>query len=340
MTMVCMECSEFFRKVLLNPPGSHSGCDSVGSSLQIALFANPLSVSPMEAQVAETTALNRLLNMPGFLYLMETEEKVNYYKFPRVANFFLVHLGLVNIVVGFPGGDLVLPKRFCIDENVGIITIPSEKERMQLIPPTVWNSLVLGAKMLEIQEMRVTQERLQATTLYDTVPNPSFAQVYGLAQAKENDFNVIQQCGFQPSSDPNFPKQFHLLPSNILIKRSREESELLIPAGHRLLLHHTLGDENGVTFFLCVGSEDDKDFAGRPYVVRHRFMPGAYIDTGFFVSAEDLVPEELLPGAQELVYAQVLLADLKSSEFFSNCFSSILESIDITLPQLLDMHAK
>ena len=315
--------------------------DAFEQHLKIAIFANPLSLSPDEEHSAFT--LHRLLNMPGFVYLMENDEKVNYHKIPTVANFLLAHLGILNIVVTFPGGDFVLPEEACIDVQYGLFVIPAENQRLQLLPTAIRQSLTLIAQMLEIQEIKITQKRLQDCRMYDSTASPpeALGKVYGLEQAKQNDIKLLQQVGFQPSSDPRFPKAFNLLPSNILVKRGLDGNNLCLPPGHKLLLHQTLESGNdGITYFLCVGVDEEGYSKTKPYIVKHRYMPGLYIDTGFFISAEDLSPEEVLPDKHPKFYAESLFSDLKSSSAFQEHFSDFLKKLDITVTGLLELHSK
>lgn len=328
------------RKIVRGSDDNALACD-----LKIGIFINPLSLSEEEQKVAFT--LHRILNMPGFMHLMENEEKPDYHKIPSVANFFLAHLGMVNIVITFPGGDFVLPEKSCISTSSGTLLIPAEEERWSSLPSPVYQSLVLCAQVIETQEIKVTQKRLDDLKMQDSARGPAkeLEQVYGLSKAKQEDVNALHKVGIQPSSDPKYPKMFNLLPPGISVKRGElSGNELFLLPGHRLLLHQTFGtNENGsegVTHFLCIGTNEGDYSTNRPYIIRHRFIPGLYLDYGFFVSPEDLRPEEPLPDKHPKFYAESLVGDLKSSTSFQDEFSSFLAKVDVTLPDLLELHSK
>lgn len=320
------------REILLNP-------DKVfAKHPQIGIFINPLSVSSAHAKA--TSTLNRLLNMPGFMYLMVNNEKLHHTIIPRTANFFIAHLGIVNIVAPFSGGDLVLPHDASINTKSGIFVVPPESLRLELLPPALWESLVLLAQQLEEQDIRITEKRLEDSNIYDTTPAEALKKVYGLAKAKQSDVDLIEEVGFQPSSDPKFPKKFNLLPPNTFVKRGiTERNSLSLPLGHKLLLHQTSDQDKhgvsgqGVTLFLCI------DSCSRLYVIKHRYMPGLHLDFGFFV-ANDLSPQGLLPDKNPKVYSQYLLEDLKSSEFVQQSFLGFFRSLNLTLDDLLDAHER
>ncbi len=301
---------------------------------QIAIFANPLSTSSDHSQAAST--LNRLLNMPGFMYLAESDEKLQYTKIPKTANFFIAHLGVINVVAPIVGGNFILPENAIINTKAGIFSLPHEGLRLKLLPPALWELLVLIAQKLEEEEIKITEKRLQEANMYDTTPAEALKRVYGLAKAKQSDVYSIEEVGFQPSSDPKFPKRFNLLPPNISVNRGiNERNSLSLPLGHKLLLHKTLGsDSEGVTFFLCIDSE-----SGKLYIVKHRYMQGLYLDFGFIVS-DDMIPQEQLPDKNPKVYTQYLLDDLKSSQFIQQSFSKFFHILDITSDDLRDAHTR
>ena len=324
------------RKVILQPdnlPADHP---------QIAVFVNPLSPSLADSGVAST--LHRVLNMPSFMHLVENEEKLGHHKIPRIANYFLAHLGMLNIVVTFPQGDFCLPSDNCINTHSGSFFVPEEDQRLDMLPQPIWESLSLVAQELEVQEIKVTRHRLQECKLYESRPAAPETEekVFGLMKAKENDIEMVKKTGFQPSSDPRFPKKFDLLPPNISVQRgSINKDSLKLPEGHRFLLHWTLdehGDHtSGVTFFLCIGCGVDDLFKDRLYVVQHRYMPGLHLNVGFFVSTKDLSPEELLPDRNPKVYADILFAEYQSETRFQASFSNLLKKIGVTLHDLLKL---
>ena len=269
--------------------------------------------------------------MPGIMYLVENEEKVGHFKIPRVANFFLAHLGMMNIVIKFPSGDVRLPESSCINTFSGDFIVPEESQRLHSLPVAIWKSLGLAAQTLEVLEMRVTQKRLQDSDVYKSLPAPPeiVEDVFGLTQAKHSDMETLKKIGFQPSSDPKFPKCFNLLPLGFVVKRGEiSGNSLILPLGHKLLLHRTFDSPSsgidGVTFFLCVGDGGEHFPKDRPYIIKHRYKPGLYIDMGFFISAEDLHPEELIPDKQPKAYAEALLTDLQSTGMFQYLFSDSL----------------
>lgn len=304
---------------------------------QMAVFINPLSVSPTDTNIS-SICINRLLNLPGFICLLENDEKLNYHCVPRIANFLLVHLGILNAVATIPGGNFTLPEHSLINAQSGTLVIPTESERFQKLPTIIWESLILAAQTIETLDVQITQQRLQACNFNASQSSGTLEEVFGMTQAVIDDKEFVKNHGFQPSLDPKFPKVFNFLPQNIILSRTNI-NELSLPDGHKLLLHQTLmskvDDNEGVTYFLCIGNDDGEYFKNKPYIVWHRFMPGLHINYGFFVSITELSPDSLLPDKHSKIYAQHLFANLKSSGSFKMFLSAFLERVGISLPDLI-----
>ena len=316
--------------------------DVMIDSPRMAVFVNPLSVPSADSTVS-SICINRLLNLPGFITLLENDEKLNYHRIPRIANFLLVHLGIVNIVASVPGGNFTLPEHSLIDSQSGVFVIPPENERLQKLPSVIWESLILTAQSIESLDIQITQQRLEACNVTASQSSATLEEVYGMTQAVTDDKELVKNIGFQPSPDPNFPKVFDFLPQNIKLKRTSLK-ELSLPDGHRLLLHQTLSspsnERSGVTYFLCIGNDDGDYSMNKPYVVWHRFMPGLHIIYGFFISNVDLSPDSMLPDKHSKVYAEHLFANLKSSGTFEKLLSAFLKRIDTSLPDLIEPHSR
>ena len=309
---------------------------------QMALFINPLSVSPTDSSIS-STCINRLLNLPGFIALLENDEKLNYHPIPRIANFLLVHLGIVNVAATIPGGNFTLPEHSLINRQSGVFIVPAENERFQKLPSVIWESLILTAQTIESLDIQITQQRLQACNVGTSQSGGTLKEVFGMVQAVTEDKEFVKNHGFQPSLDPKFPKIFDFLPQNVSLKRTNL-NELSLPNGHQLLLHQTVlsktEDKGGVTYFLCVGNDDGEFLSNQPYIVWHRFMPGLHINYGFFISTEDLSLQSILPDRHSKVYAEHLFANLKSSGSFEMLLSSFLKKVGTNLPDLIESYLR
>ena len=311
---------------------------------QMAIFVNPLSVSPADSTIS-SICINRVLNLPGFMALLENDEKLNCRRIPRIANFLLMHIGIINVVATIPGGNLTLPECSLINSQSGVFIIPPESERLEKLPPAVWESLMLTAQTIESLDIQITQQRLQACNFSELQSSATIEEVFGITQAVTGDKEFVKNHGFQPSPDPNFPKIFDFLPQNIKLKRTSLNG-LILPIGHRFLLHQTLSsktDEKGeVTYFLCIGNDDiNGDYPNnKPYIVWHRFMPGLHINYGFFISCLDCSPESMLPDKHSKVYAEHLFANLKSSGTFEKMLSAFLKRVGTDLPDLIEPDLK
>ena len=325
------------RKLILKPdelPADHP---------QVAVFVNPRSCDKSDFRA--TSTINRILNMPSFLYLVENDEKLGYCKTPRIANFFLAHFGILNFTVSFPRGDFSPPREFCINTKSGSFTIPDENQRMNLLPQPVRESLNFAAEQLEAQDVKISLEHMQGLKVYESSPKVPEAEetVFGLAEAKQKDKELIKKIGFQPSSDPRFPKEFNLLPPAFNIHRKSESKDFLqLPTDHKLLFHWTLSSEDtGVTFFLCTScATSDRLFQDRPYIIVHRFMPGLHLNFAFFVSSKDLTPEELLPDKNPKVYADALLSEYQSRTTLQSSFFRLLSKVGVSLQDILNIKHK
>lgn len=221
------------------------------------------------------------------------------------AHFFVVHMGVINILVKFsPAENVSLPDEYLVHPNGGVYTVPSDESRKQLFPAGVWKLFQLVAQDVEMKMRKYPvklDEKLENQP--HTQPSDNLKDVYGIVQGMAQDKkNVYAQEGVTPSPSSS-PKELNLLPSSFKVKPSFHRSAVLLPEGHNILLHYTeyLHDsKRHSVLFLCIGSSDVYS-SDKPYVIWHYECPGLICTVGFFISTVDFSATEFLPNDKAML---------------------------------------
>ena len=214
---------------------------------------------------------------------------------PREAQFFLAHCGVFNIIVPLGKSHGVYLQEECIIAPVkGTYSIPSGEDRLKQLPPGVMTFFRLLADCKEVNFL-VQPKKIEEQGWIE--PPPDREKVVGYNTALDQD---IEQTGgkIRPSWLHSNPKELNYLPRAFQIHRPfHHPNSVILPPGHKILLHHTytIEDHHTVTLFLAVGS--DKTFpASKPYIIQHNSdKQGFQVSTGFFISPDTLTATDFLP---------------------------------------------
>lgn len=216
------------------------------------------------------------------------------------AHFFIIHIGVINILVKFaPAANVKISSEYLVLPDGGIYVVPPDDARKQILPVGVWTLFQLIAQDIEMR-MREYPIKLdeKLNKLPSHQPSDNVKDVYGIVEGLEKDKqSVYAHEGVTPSPSPSESKKLNLLPSAFQVRPSFHPSAVLLPEGHHVLLHYTeyLPDSNRQsTLFLCVGN-DSAYSNDKPYILWYYDAPGFTCKTGFFFSTVDLNATEFLP---------------------------------------------
>ena len=269
---------------------------SIDNKPEIFLLVSPLFASEEDMAYGY---MNRVLNNTNAACLRDISLDSGAAQ-QMYAHFFIVHMGVINILVKFsPAESVKIPKEYLVCPDGGVYTVPPDETRKQLLPVGVWKLFQLIAQDIEMREREYPiklNEKLNKKP--SRQPSDNVKSVFGIVEGTERDKQAIYaQEGVTPSPSTSVSKKLNLLPSVFQVKPSFHPSAVLLPQGHHILLHYTeyLHDTNRQSvLFLCTGN--DRNYSSdKPYIIWHYEGPGFTCDTGFFISTVDMSATEFLP---------------------------------------------
>ena len=215
------------------------------------------------------------------------------------AHFFIVHMGVINILVKFsPAESVQISSEYLVHPDGGVYTVPPNEARKALIPAGVWKLFQSIAQDIEIRTREYPvrlDEKLEKKP--SRQPTENVKDVFGIVQGLEIDKQLIHAHeGVTPSPSKSESKKLNLLPSTFQVRPGFHPSAVLLPKGHSILLHYTeyLPDHRQSVLFLCIG-DDGIYSCDKPYLIWHYEGPGLISTAGFFVSTVDSTATEFLP---------------------------------------------
>lgn len=245
------------------------------------------------------------------------------------AHFFVIHMGVINILVKFsPAVNVDIPAEFRVDPAGGVYRVPSEEDRLQFLPRGLWKLFQLIAQDYEIRmrEYPVPLQEWLDNRGNAFQPSENMKKVFGIMEGTNTDYTIYHKEGVEAAPTSHEPKILNLLPSEFKVKPNYA---VLLPEGHRILIHYTewKPEEEFHSFlFLCVGNDADHSVKN-PYVIWHHERPGFICSVGFFISTSDLS-------------ATVFLPDKYPKEMLKNKTPISLAPFIKRLPQLLPQMLK
>ena len=264
----------------------------ISPKFRVTIFFTP---THLQDNVKHSGFINSLLTSFGLFALSDACLSDGSVCKPREAQFFLAHCGVFNIIVPLGKSHGVNLQEECIIAPVkGTYSIPAGEDRLKHLPPGVMTFFRLLADCKEVSFL-VQPKKIEEHSWIE--PRPEREKVVGYNAALDQD---IEQTGgkIRPSWLHSNPKELNYLPRAFQIHRPfHHPNSVILPPGHKILLHHTytIEEDHTVTLFLAVGS--DKTFSvSKPYIIQHSSdKQGFQVSTGFFISPETLTATDFLP---------------------------------------------
>ena len=219
------------------------------------------------------------------------------------AHFVLVHIGMVNFLVKLsPSTAVDVPSQYLINPTGGLYFVPAEEKRRAILPRGIWAAFEFMAKEFEASWYEhLNKPGLMCERQEKILPEDSAADTYGIITGLVQEMMMLNAP--EPSQNPDQPKIVNFLPELFHVHSRHIPGDVILPEGHRILLHHTFKQEaQATTIFLAVG-ETQKFSLEKLYVLWHNFKPGFQKNFGFFISTDDLSGTQLLMGTKEKFFA-------------------------------------
>ena len=247
-------------------------------------------------------------------------------KTPEGISYILVHFGIINVIgIIDPGQKAHLPSSSFVQETGGILHVPDNNGRSQVIPRGLWMYFEQTAVAVETEHVQMSLSRLkwQEDNVL-TEPPEELESIYGFVPSFQRDIKD-QESTVCPATIADIEKTLNFLPEGFQLHHHRDRSNVIIPANHKLILHHTITREkgSGTSLFLAVGTEGTFT-PDKPYVIFHSYRPGLKVHAAFFLNATTFQAEEFLPDADP----KIRIKDVK-------CISRIREDIPKLFPDIL-----
>ena len=255
-----------------------------------------LLMSPFSEEVGkELGSINQVLtatltNLFGFHPLQADLDAVNDYPCIGKLHFFLVHIGVLNIVIKLkPSHAYQIDSKFQISEEGGIYSVPSDRIRKSIIPPGIYALFQMLA--MEREKLFLEGPHLTYNPLKD--PDSKAAKTFGILDAEYQDeahISLIEDVN--AASKHN--RYLCFLPVGFSV------NPISVPENHSILLHHTHGNQDsGVIIFISVGFNESEGYGiEKPYVICYVYKPGFIFGSGFFVCPDTLTPLGCLPNSR------------------------------------------
>ena len=260
------------------------------SSLNVSLFISPLSVGHYEQPHGYMNTYLRG-GMGGFFGPKDTSDS------STLAYFFVVHFGVVNIVVEF--GNYKFKenfKMFTINPSGGIYHVFSEKERKGKLPQCIWSCFQEISSSINshfwASDSQISKSIKEQMKYKSPEKNDPFDIGSGLAS--EALTLLVKHLSHEDSHE------ICLLPPEFSLK-STSAGKLMLPKGHTVLLHanYVRGEANWSTFFIAIGNSK-KYPIHKPYVIWHFHDDQTKITCGAFFSPTQLCITEFLASGQAI----------------------------------------
>lgn len=288
-------------------------------------------MSPTDEDEDEYGLINRFLtgvmSRQFGLHHLDTDLQSLHSRTSPFAHFFVIHMGVLNILVKFrPSGDYEIDPRFRILPDGGVYSVPHNTKRKELIPPGMYT-------LFQVHAMEMEKKWLEGPSLtYNPLEDPdeNVSEMFGILKAEAKDESRITSEKRLTHVSAEHPRTLCFLPPGFDVS-----PPITVPKDHTILLHHTHGDqERGLILFLGVGYNTDDGYGvDKPYVIIYSYQPGYVFVSCFFISLEDMQPigflpntrgistvknqDEILRDTQQKDFASVIRCTLKEKGFYS-----------------------
>lgn len=315
------KCRGFLRH--LNPQEFPHSESSPPENITVAVLVNPseaLEDTQPNMKKVLTSEIMSYMNIQSAL----DDDTISR---PHQLHAFVVHFGMINVLVSIEPGGLDVSSEYIINPKGGSFPVPADKERGLKLPKGIWKAYQINAAKNEIRDIQIPdkvardyegKKILKPSELHQAL----FPIIESHTKAAETSLTHVM-----PSSLPEVIKIANFVPDQFIIRPPWAPTSISLPAGHRILVHrnYNLGRGIGDTLFLAVGSDDSYSL-DKPYALYHHYEPGLQLNYGNFVSPFNME-------AQESLLDRKPKTILKGTEFdIVQNFQSICR---IMLPQIL-----
>ena len=259
----------------------------------IAVVLNPTSVQLSSDAKKSPGFMNLALNYP----LDETSSALPLDGIvPTTADrvyYFLIHFGIINVILFVePSQKRHLPENATVSPEGGVLHVLEDEKRADTIPKGLWKFFEQTAVALETEHVEMSLSRLKWQE--DNVliePTEERVELFGVMPSFDKDAETFGGI-IEPASIVSVEKTVDFLPPGFQINHRDQLTSVILPDGHKLILHYTFTDGGGVgeSVFLAIG-----DDLQRPYIIYHCYHPGLQMHAAFFINSKTFEAEEYLP---------------------------------------------
>jgi hypothetical protein len=290
----------------------------------IAILINPNEIAPGSSK-SVAGFMNFSLNYP----LQELSSSLpldgRVPSTPEKIYYFLVHFGIINVIAMVdPSQEVHVASEYIIQPGGGILHIPKCEDRNAIIPKGLWTTFEQTAVEVETEHVQMSLSRLkwQEDNVL-TEPHHEVSEAFGFMPSFEKDIKDFSNT-LKPASVAGVEKTFDFLPEDFQVNHRSDYNSVILPDGHKLVLHYTFtsGHGSGESVFLAVGT--DHPFSlDKPYIIYHSYQPGLQIHASFFVNRTNFVAEDFLPDKQP----RIRLSDMSRITRFRDRVPTVLPQI-------------
>ena len=291
----CYQLFKYCRSCLLNP----KSLPDIEIKPEIYLLMSPLRATEEDLRFGfMNQVLTSTCNLNTACFDLETGKLIP--KTSVKAHFLIVHIGMINFLVKFsPCASVSIPNDYLINPEGGRYLVPVEENRRKILPIGVWAAFEFMAKEFEQSWYEHLNKPCLSIEKQDKIlPEANIADSYGIVSGMLQELALMTS---EPSKTPEDgePKVVNLLPNLFHIRSKQLSDDVVLPEGHRILLHQTFQQNaQSITLFIAVGQTDNFSLE-KPYVLWHTFKAGSQKNFAFFISTEDLHGTELVMGNKE-----------------------------------------
>ena len=247
-------------------------------SSECLAFLGDQQSTPVASKCDETLSVNAISDSTIIQYLDRNGfSKLSYIPIleskPTVCRkgyFLLVHWGAFSLVLFFEPASLPDKfQQFIISPKGGLLTIPSNEERLSLTP--------LGLKTF------YKENAINCSSFLLEAP-PRVKEPLSLEEGFYHSLKIPL------IGDITKPSSVNLLPAGYNI--DRHNSAVQLPQNHCIPLHDSMHDvitSCGITVLLALDENQ------KPYALIHYYNPNGMISLGFYVNSKDFSYAEMLP---------------------------------------------
>lgn len=286
------KCRELLRHI--NPQIFPHIESSSPDNIRVAILMNPSEALDEDSHMHPS--MSKVLSSEIMKYMdIQCALDNDVISHPHQLHAFLVHFGMINVLVSVKPGELTnVSNEYMINPKGGNFPVPADDKRRAKLPKGIWKSFQIEAIGCEENFLQLP-DRVARDFRSKKIQQPSEVHqtLYPILKSQMKAAEALAHV--KPSPFPEAVKTANFLPDMFIIRPSHAPSSVSLPSGHRILVHrnYNLGEGIGNTLFLAVGN-DEQHPLDKPYVLYHHYEPGLQLHYGSFVSPFNLEAQESL----------------------------------------------